>query len=136
MLDNSTSHRIDAETARPYFSHASQRRGGLDPADLHDNGLTYYARDGVCLAFHRVYWPDVWMGHFGVMPEAWGRVADVARGLLVEFWMDHAPKRVIGWTPQRNRAALAMVHRVGFVKDGEMNVDGKIIEMSGWCYGS
>lgn len=125
--------RITAAEARPYFDHRSQRVGAMiDPADLHDNGLEYWALDGICGVFHQAHWPDVWMVHYGAKPEAWGRLVEPSRTVLRAFWDEKQPDLLIGWTKESNRQALAFARRVGFRENGRMNLPEGAVVMQEW----
>jgi hypothetical protein len=125
--------KITAAEAREYFAHESQRRGNMiDPADLPETGVEYWARDGVCGMFHRSFWPDVWMVHHAVKPEAWGRADAPAKAILRAFWTEKKPRRIIGWTLEGNRAAVAFARRVGFAVDGKMELPSGPVLMQGW----
>lgn len=124
--------RITVDEAREYFSHPSQQKGaGVHPDQLTDEFL-YYARDGVCGVFHVIPWPHVWQGHYGVKPEAWGRTVKPALSLLSEFWDDHQPQMIVGWTDSRNRQALSFARRLGFKEHGRMELPGQTVIMQGW----
>ncbi len=121
--------RIGVDEARGYFAHPSQRNASvLDPADLHEDGLLYYADGGVCLIFHRVYWPGVWMVHLGANPAAWGRLDGAVLRLLREFSAQHEPTRIVAWVSDKNRAVLALSRRLGFQQDGQFPG----VELIGW----
>ena len=124
---------LSAAAARPFFDHPTQRRGAaVDPADLHDNGIFYRALGGVCGAFHLAPWPGVWMAHYGVQPSSWGRAVEPARLILRAFWAEQQPDRIIGWTKESNRAALAFARRVGFTVDGRLDLPSGTVIMQGW----
>lgn len=124
--------KLTAEDAREYFTHPSQRLHGLDPAHLTDV-FTYYADGPICGVFHPMPWPGIWMVHYGVKPEGWGRLIEPAKRALAEFAADVKPFRVVGWTPVSNRLACAFTRRVGFIEDGRMpSPDGELL-MTGWC---
>lgn len=124
---------ITAAEARAFFAAPSQmRHGEIDPADLHDDGLEYWAEDGVCGVFHAALWPGVWMAHYGVMPESWGRTIAPARRILAAFWEAKQPQRIIGWTKESNRAALSFARRLGFEIDGRLDLPSGPVIMQGW----
>jgi hypothetical protein len=125
--------RITAADAREYFQHPTQTaKGAFGPDDLHDDGLIYHAKDGVCLVFHRAWWSGVWMVHIGVKPEVWGSVTQPADDLLREFWAAESPARIIAWLDENKRAARALVRRLGFERDGGMEIPGGRIDFYGW----
>lgn len=125
--------RVSAAEARPFFDHPTQRRGGMiDPADLHDNGLEYWVLGDVCGLVHQAHWPGVWMVHYGVKPSAWGEAAEIGRAMLEAFWAERQPERIIGWTKESNRLAVALARRAGFVIDGKMNLPSGTVLMQGW----
>ena len=118
--------KISVDAAREYFAHPSQRRFGLAPDDLPE-GIEYWARGPVCGAFHQAFWPGVWMGHFGVKPEGWGRLVVPAKEVIAEFSKALRPARIIGWVESDNAAAIAFTKRLGFKIDGEMDPPGVIM---------
>ena len=125
--------RIMASEARAYFDHETQRRAGMiDPQDLHDDGIEYFAEGGICGAFHRAHWLGVWMAHYGVKPNAWGSLVAPARAVLSEFWDDKKPDLVIGWTDEKNRAAIAFARRIGFIENGRMTLPSGAVIMQEW----
>ena len=123
---------LTADQARPYFSHPSQLKGDLDPADLHDKGIEYRADSGVCMAFHASFWPTVWMVHIGVMPSAWGKTVEPCKRMLTAFMAEKQAERIIAWIPASNRAVLSLARRVGFKLDGVLPLHGERITMIGW----
>lgn len=124
--------RASVDVAREYFAHPSQQLHGLDPAKLPAEGFLYYAEGPICGAFHQMPWPGLWMAHYGVKPEGWGRLVKPARSVLNQFVADTGAFRVLGWTLASNRAACAFARRIGFAEDGRMpSPDGEII-MTGW----
>lgn len=124
--------RIDAAAARVFFDHPTQRSGAMvDPADLTDEGYAYFACSGVCGVFHDAPWPRVIMGHFGVVPGAWGYAIAPAKAVLNEAWDIFQPVRIIGWTKENNRAALAFTRQLGFTQDGRLELPEPVI-MQGW----
>lgn len=125
--------RVPASVARAYFDHPSQRKGGMvNPDDLHDNGIEYRIYGGVCAALHAAQWPGVWMAHVGVLPAAWGRAVGPARTILEWIWETKEPERIIGWTKESNRAALAFAKRLGFETDGRMDLPSGPVILQGW----
>ena len=104
----------------------------ITPETLPDNPLfQYWADSGVCGVFHPGNWPGVWMAHYGVKPEAWGKTKAPALRILRAFWGAEKPELIIGWTKESNRAALAFARRLGFQVHGEMDLpSGKVIEQS------
>lgn len=125
--------KITVEEAREFFSHPSQQLLDITPDALPDEGFEYWAQGLVCGVFHPMPWPGVWGAHYGVKPEGWGRLVVPARAVLQEFWAAHEPKRIVGWTPESNRAALAFARRLGFVVDGRMPLGSETIVMQGWA---
>lgn len=126
--------RISVDEARPYLSHLSQLRGSKlsRPEDLPLAGVEYWAVGPVLGMFHLAPWPGVWMGHFAVLPDSWGRTVVPAKAVLREFWEYANPARIVGWTEKSNRAALAFTRRLGFTVDGEMPLPTGNIIMQGW----
>lgn len=126
--------KITAQEARQYFADPTQLRGAMltSADDLPEDGFEYWADGPICGVFHRTAWPDVWMAHYGVKRDGWGRLVEPARRILRAFWGYHRPERIIGWTDSRNRAALAFARRIGFVEDGRMELDGYAVVMTGW----
>ena len=124
--------KITVDEARAYFAHKSQQLGGITPETLPEEGFIYYADGHVCGVFHRAPWPDVYMAHYGVKPEGWGNTLEPSLRILNEFWNDVQPERIIGWTPASNKRAIAFAKRLGFVRDGEMPLNGENLIMQGW----
>ncbi|MBY6005374.1 GNAT family N-acetyltransferase [Salipiger bermudensis] len=123
---------LTAIEAAPFFEHKSQRLFDLDPYALPEEGFEYWADQHVCGVFHKMPWPGVWGGHYGVKPEGWGRSTEPAKRILRAFWDAHECERIIGWTPESNRAAIAFARRLGFVKDGTMPLGSGNLIMQGW----
>lgn len=123
---------IDVEEARDYFLDSSQQIQGITPETLPESGVEYWANEGVCGMFHLAPWPRVWMAHYAVKVEAWGKTVAPAKRILAEFWGSRQVDRIIGWTPETNRAALFLSRRLGFKIEGAIHLpNGKII-MQGW----
>lgn len=119
--------------ARAFFAHESQQKfSAVTPDTLPDEGFEYWASGPVCGVFHRMPWPDVWAGHYGVVPSGWGRATAPARAILEAFWDARGCARIVGWTPESNRAALAFARRLGFVIDGAMPTTEGTVIMQGW----
>lgn len=125
--------KISVDEARKYFTHDSQKILGTDPDNLPEDGVEYWASGPICGVFHPAPWPDVWMAHYGVLPEGWGRLKSPAIEILTAFWREKQPKRIIGWTEETNRAAVAFARRLGFEKDGEMKLGSETVIMQGWA---
>ncbi|MFV1484522.1 MULTISPECIES: GNAT family N-acetyltransferase [unclassified Phaeobacter] len=128
--------RISVDQARQYFQHRSQQRAsGITPDELPDEPFQYWACEGVCGAFHPDHWPGVWMAHYAVKPEHWGRTIGPAKSILQAFWASERPSLIIGWTAESNRAALSFSRRLGFREIGKMALDsGNVImkELGPW----
>lgn len=129
--------RISVNEARQYWAHHSQQeKSFIHPDELPDDeAFQYWALDGVCGVFHGAMWPGVWMAHYGVMPEVWGKATRPAKAILSAFWGEENPELIIGWTDETNRAALAFARRIGFKENGRMNLpNGAVImqEYSQW----
>lgn len=112
--------RILADDARAFFAHPSQCVYDLDPANLHDNGLIYYAQGNVCGVFNGPQVPGVYFGHYAVKPEGWGKSDDDALAVLNAFARDAGARAIVGWTDTGNRAALFFAKRLGFENRGEV----------------
>lgn len=123
---------VKADEARKFFEHRSQKRGVLDPAKLHDDGLEYWVNGPVCGAAHRSFWPDVWMVHYGVLPAEWGNLDKPGRELLEFFWAERKPVLITGWTLEKNRLAVAFAKRCGFRENGRMTVPEGVVIMQEW----
>ena len=124
--------RIQLDQARDFWSHSSQHVMGITPETLPDDGFEYWANGPVCCVFHAAHWPNVWMVHYGMKRDGIGRYVEPAKEILMEFWQQKQPDRIIGWTDATNRAALAFAKRCGFVKDGEMKLVTGTVVMTGW----
>ena len=105
---------------------------GSHPDILPDEGFEYWADGPVCGVFHRMPWPGVWMGHYGMKRDGLGRYADPARRILVAFSAAAGADLITGWTDKNNRAALAFAKRIGFRIDGEMNTPTQTVVMTSW----
>ena len=102
------------------------------PDDLPGEGVVYYATGGVCGCFHDAHWPGVVMAHYGVLPEAWGSTVPAARAILRQFSEDYQPQAIIGWTDERNRAALAFARRLGFEEYGRLELPSGTVVKQRW----
>lgn len=125
--------RITRDQAKTYFTTKTQLRGLKSADDLPESGVEYRAIGPVLGLFHCAPWPRVWMGHFAVKPEGWGSTIAPAKQILIEFWEEVQPDRIIGWTDKSNRAALSFTRRLGFVVDGEMPLPGGHVILQGWA---
>lgn len=123
--------KINAKQAQEYFKDPSQRLGGLDPKDFHDDGLIFYADGPVCGVAHYGFERGVWMMHYGVKPEGRGRYDKHMLSILNEFWDAVDAKLIIGWTPESNRKALAIAKRLGFTITGYLDLEDRIV-MQEW----
>jgi hypothetical protein len=119
---------IGVEEARPYAAHPGNHEFGFTHADLTDAFL-YYANDGVCMAFHPMPWPGVWMVHVFAKPEAWGQTKPGVEACLAEFWAAIEPEHLIAWVPPYRRLAKALIRRMGGRLEGTM-ANG--LETYGW----
>ena len=124
--------RIGANEARGFFAHRSQQIGFL-PGELPDDpAFEYWACGPICGVFVFGLWPSVWNAHYGVKPEGWGRLKEPATAVLSAFWDAKGAELITGWTPERNRAALAFAKRVGFFEYGRMPLPGGDVILQGW----
>lgn len=105
---------------------------GITPDSLPGDPFEYWADGDLCGVAHLAPHPGVWMVHFAAKPEGRGHLVASARRLLAELWEARQPKRVIGWTPVRLRAAVAFSKRVGFVTDGILPLPDGDVVMGGW----
>lgn len=123
--------KISVDEAREYWSHHTQQeKSFIHPDDLPDDeAFQYWAQGGVCGAFHLAPWPNVWMAHYAVKPEVWGKAAGPAKAILGAFWAEEQPELIIGWTDETNRAALAFARRIGFKENGRMNLPSGAVVM-------
>jgi RimJ/RimL family protein N-acetyltransferase len=125
--------KISVDEARAYFDHPTQRRASLiTPDKLPQTGVIYDATGGVCGCFHDAHWPGVVMAHYGVLPEAWGSTVPAGRDILQQFAADYEPQAIIGWTAERNRAALAFARRLGFREYGRLELPSGTVIKQEW----
>lgn len=125
--------RITVDAAREYLGEKLQQRASMiDPVDLPEEGVEFFAKDGVCGMFHAAHWPRVFMAHYAVKSEAWGKTTGPAKEILMEFWKYKKPKLIIGWTDSENRAALSFARRIGFRKTGQLDLPDKTIIQQSW----
>ena len=125
--------RITVDEAREYFRHPTQQKASLiTPDALPETGVLYYALDGVCVCFHDAHWPGVVMVHHAVKPSAWGHTVEPAKAILRQFWKEHEPEAIIGWTDQKNRMALNFARRVGFVEYGRLVLPSGTVIQQEW----
>jgi hypothetical protein len=128
-----TPRRIGAAEARAYWAHPSQQIMGATPDALPDApAFQYWACGPVCGVFHPALWPGVWMAHHAALPEGRGRLVEPARAGLVAFWEAERPARIIGWTAEANRLAVAFARRLGFEVDGVLDLPAGRVLMQGW----
>lgn len=119
---------IGVDAAREYAAHPSNHEFGHTHEDLTD-AFIYYANGGVCLAFHPMPYPGVWMAHVFAKPETWGNTAGATIDCLNEFWAAIEPEHLIAWVAPRRRHAAALIRRIGGIREGVM-ANG--IEAYGW----
>lgn len=120
--------RITVDVAKEFF----RSQGDLNPDEMHDDGIEYWAGGPVCVAFHRSFWPDIWMAHLGAKPEGWGQTLSPTEDILNAFWGERKPARITGWINEKNRQALHFTRRLGFVEDGRLVLPTETIIMQGW----
>ena len=124
--------KISVDAAREYFSHPSQQVLGITPDALPDDGFDYWADGALCVVAHIAPHPGLLMVHFAAKPEGRGFLVPSGRRILREIWEEKRPKRLIGWTPVRFRAACAFASRLGFETDGILPLPDGDVVMSGW----
>lgn len=124
--------RITREAAREYFAHPSQQID-VNPESLPGDPVQYWAQDGVCVMFHPSFWPGVWMAHYAVKPEVWGKTVSPALEILSAFWNACEPDLIIGWTDERNRQAISFSRRLGFKEIGTMQNGVVTQEWTPWA---
>jgi len=127
--------KITAKEAMAFFQDKSQRIGGLDPENLHDDGLLFYASGPVCGIAHYGFEEGVWMVHYGVKREGLGKYDGHMLSILKEHWNAVKAKLIIGWTPESNKLALSIAKRIGFKVVGYLDLDDRIV-MQEWKKGS
>lgn len=71
------------------------------------------------------------MAHIGVVPEAWGRVTEPCKSLLIEAASDLRAVRFVTWFSERNRAVAALCRRIGAELDGRLPLADPLL-MYGW----
>lgn len=124
--------RVSVEDARSFFEHKSQQIFGITPQNLPETGCEYWVSGGLCVALHGQAWPGVYMAHYGAKPEFWGRLVEPAKDILAAFWAEKEPQRIIGWTAEGNRPALAFARRIGFEIDGKLKLPSGNVIMQGY----
>lgn len=95
--------------------------------DAVPDGPLYLACDGVLGVFHGAFWPGVFMIHASARKEAWGRTTDPMRRIVAEFCRIASPLRILAWIPRRNRLAIRLAERCGFVPIAEFPAGEDII---------
>ncbi len=84
--------------------------------------MAYYAKDGVCMAFHDAYWPGIAATHIAVKPSAWGNTLQPGLDLIDEFRGDYSPQSIVAHIAASNRACLSLVRRAGFKEVGRLTL--------------
>lgn len=112
--------RITVDEAREYFAHPTQQRAsGVTPDQLPDD-LQYWSKAGVCVAFNRGHWPDVWGSHIAVIPTAWGDTVEPTKAILAAFHAAENPASIMAWVDTTNRALMSFTRRVGYIEVGRI----------------
>jgi hypothetical protein len=119
--------KITRDEAEAYFSDPSQRKAAMLDGPLPDF-CTYYAQDGVCMAFHLGPWPGLLIGHIGTKRPG---VDAAALAILRHVWAEEQPDRIAGWIKESNRAARAMCLRLGMELDGRLPLAEPVL-VFGW----
>ncbi len=123
---------ITPEQASAYFRHPSQQLFGLDPDYLPPAPFEYWASGPICLVLFPGPMPDVWMVHLAAMPEGRGKLVDPALAVLRDFSRQKGYPLIMGWTPKRLRAAIALAKRVGFTEVGDFHANGEDFTIMTW----
>lgn len=125
--------RIGVDEARKFFEHPSQQKGCMiTPETLPEEGFEYWEKGGICGAFHRAPWPNVWMAHYGVIPSQWGKLSEPAKDVLMEFWAHHNPDLIMAMTAKTNRAAVSFAKRIGFKVVGSLSAESGDVVITEW----
>ena len=124
--------RISVDQAREYFQHPSQQREGvgLMPDQLHDDGVTYYATEHMCLLVHEYEGEP--MVHIAVKPEGWGRLDDPCVTLLTWVQADWNADRLLALIDENNRAVVRMANAVGFTGSQQVEMVDKLYTLKEW----
>lgn len=125
---------ISPEDASVYFADKSQQLFGISPDALPGAPFEYWA-DGPLLG---IFYPGpvigVWMVHLAAKPSGYGHLVPRAHNILRDFSEQRGYPTVMGWTPSRLRAAIALAKRVGFKVMGEFKAAGEEFTVTTWRF--
>ena len=123
---------ITSAQAAEYFADKSQQIMGVDPENLPDEPFEYWADGPLLGIFHPGPQVGVWMLHFAAKPSGYGKLVPHAHNILRDFGAKRGYPTVMGWTPKRLRAAVALAKRVGFETVGEFTANGEAFVITVW----
>ncbi len=123
---------ISPQQASAYFRHPSQQLYGLDPDALPGDPFEYWALGPVCGIFYPGPMQGVWMVHVAALPEGKGKLVEPSLAVLRDFSAQKDYPLIMGWTPTRLRAAIALAKRVGFKEVGEFFANGESVTITTW----
>lgn len=123
---------ITSSEASRYFVDPSQQIYGLDPDYLPGEPFEYWAQGPFCGVFYPGPMQGVWMIHVAALPEGRGKLVDPALVVLRDFSAQKGYPLIMGWTPTRLRAAIALAKRVGFTEVGGFVANGESFTITTW----